>query len=155
MKPSDRGSRAHDKALACAPVACRPVAEEVVLMHQRGLDDATGRLRAQEGAADAQDAERVARSTSTRGGAVLCVVDRPASRVGHLRVRIVRPDRMRGLAPLGLDRSAHRVRARWTDGWIVEVLNVKHITLFLLLNSNNRTTIRPVNNTGVTLRSSG
>ena len=56
--------------------------------------------------------------------AVLCVVDGPASSMGHLVVQLVRSARpyrvltMVGLASLGLDRSAHRVRARWTDGWM-------------------------------------
>ena len=49
--------------------------------------------------------------------AVLRVVDDPAARLGHLGVRRARHCRMSGLAPLGFDRLAHRVRARGTEKW--------------------------------------
>ena len=55
MKPSDRSSRGDTKALTIAPLALRAVASEVMLMHQCGLDDGHGRLRAQDHVAEAHE----------------------------------------------------------------------------------------------------
>ena len=54
----DARQRVIPKALTCAPVAFHPVGEEVILMHHRGLDDAHGRPRAQEGAAQAHEGKQ-------------------------------------------------------------------------------------------------
>ena len=53
--------------------------------------------------------------TSLRCHAVLCVVDRPASRLGHLCDRRARRSLVEGEAPLGFNRLAHRERARETE----------------------------------------